>query len=65
MATKVPSTEYVWMTRIVNEHLRYHITSKGGDRSVYYIYENRDGVITKLGKAESPKELEERYVKGA
>ncbi len=37
------------------------ITSKESSRDYYFLYELVDGSFKKLGRARSPKELEEKY----
>ncbi len=41
--------------------LMFIITSKESSRDYYFLYELVDGSFKKLGRARSPKELEEKY----
>lgn len=41
--------------------LRFFITSKETSRDFYFLYEVSGGSVKKLGKARSPKDLEEKY----
>lgn len=54
--------ECVWIS-YYNEakELRFVITSKETSRDYYFLYEIVDGEFNKLGRAKSPKELEEKF----
>ena len=57
-----PKGERAW-TGYYNRkgELLFVLTTKPFDRSWFFLYENRDGTLKKLGKAHSPAELEEKY----
>lgn len=56
---KCPKGERPWVGYYDTKHdLRYLITSKTNDRSYYFLYEVANGVLKRLGKSRSPKELE-------
>lgn len=58
---KYPKGERVWVGYYDNHHeLRFILTSKDS-RDFYFLYELVDGNFRKLGKAQSPTELEERF----
>lgn len=59
---KVPKGEHAWMGYYNKEdELLFLLTSRENDRSWFFLYENRDGELKKLGKARTPTELEEKY----
>lgn len=59
---KIPKGEHAWMGYYNKEdELLFLLTSKENDRSWFFLYENRDGELKKLGKAHTPTELEEKY----
>lgn len=59
---KYPKGERVWMSYWSRENeLLFLLTSKENNRDWYYLYENVDGTLKKLGKARTPPELEEKY----
>ena len=60
---KPPRGERIWTTWYnIDGSAAYVITSKD-TRDYYYIYAvGSDGSLTKLGKARTPPELEEKYV---
>lgn len=59
---KYPRGEQVWVDYYnANHELIYIMTSKESSREYYFLYELVDGVFKKLGKARSPKELEEKF----
>ena len=58
----IPRTERRWVTIRSKEKENYHvITSKNDSRSRYYLYNCQDGMVTKLGSARSPIELEDQW----
>lgn len=60
---KYPKDETVWC-RYNNRSGRtvFFITSKGYDRSAYFLYEvQQDNTCKKLGKSKSPVDLEKKY----
>lgn len=59
---KIPDTERIWMERRTKTGDVYYTTTKGNDRSEYYLYKS-DGInIVKLGKSKSPAELEKLFI---
>jgi hypothetical protein len=62
MDIKIPKGEHAWMGYYNKEdELLFLLTSRENDRSWFFLYENRDGELKKLGKAHTPTELEEKY----
>ena len=59
---KCPKGERLWM-RYYNKKnsLRFFITSKETSRDFYFLYEVSGATVKKLGKARSPRDLEEKY----
>ena len=58
---KISNGERVWTAYLDNSgKIRYLITSKA-TRDYYYLYECTEDGLRKLGRAQSPKELEERF----
>lgn len=56
-----PRNEFVWVQYYNNVgELEYIITSKQL-RDCYYLYEYEDGSFIKLGKAQSPVDLETKF----
>lgn len=59
---KYPKGEKVWVGYYdTKKNLRFILTSKEGNRDFYLLYEFVDGQFKKLGKARSPKELEDKF----
>lgn len=59
---KYPKGERVWVCYYSKTHeLVFILTSKDSSRDFYFLYELINGEFKKLGKARSPKELEEKY----
>lgn len=59
---KCPKGERPWVGYYNTKHdLRYLITSKTNDRSYYFLYEVANGELKKLGKSQSPKDLEKKF----
>ena len=59
---KIPKGEHAWMGYYNKEdELLFLLTSRENDRSWFFLYENLDGELKKLGKAHTPTELEEKY----
>ena len=59
---KIPKGEHAWMGYYNKEdELLFLLTSRENDRSWFFLYENLDGKLKKLGKAHTPTELEEKY----
>ena len=58
---KYPKGEQVWASYYDRDHaLRFLLTSKES-RDFYFLYESKDGIFRKLGKARLPIELEEKF----
>ena len=58
---KLSNGERVWTAYLDKKgQIRYIVTSKMA-RDYYYLYECAENGLNKLGRAQSPKELEERY----
>lgn len=61
MASKIQANEVRWVKYLNDKNeVQYIITSKLS-REVYYLYKVSDGNYEKLGKASSPRDLEEKY----
>lgn len=59
---KCPKGERFWMRYYDKKGaLRFFITSKETSRDFYFLYEVSGASAKKLGKARSPKDLEEKY----
>lgn len=59
---KCPKGERFWMCYYdKKDTLRFFITSKETSRDFYFLYEVSGVSVKKLGKARSPKDLEEKY----
>lgn len=59
---KYPKGETVWVGYYdTQKNLRFIMTSKESNRDFYFLYELVDGQFKKLGKARSPKELEDKF----
>lgn len=59
---KYPRGERIWVGAYNQAHeLKFIITSKETSRDYYFLYELVDGEFCKLGRAKSPKELEEKF----
>lgn len=59
---RYPRGERVWVSFYDKDHeLMFIITSKESSRDFYFLYELVDGSFKKLGRARSPKELEEKH----
>ena len=59
---KYPKGERIWVGYYNKDHeLMFILTSKESSRDYYFLYELNDGVFKKLGKARSPKELEDKF----
>lgn len=59
---KYPKGERVWVGIYNKDHEpMFIITSKESSRDYYFLYELIGGSFKKLGRARSPKELEEKY----
>lgn len=57
----IPKNEKIWVKRITEKDETFYITSKEA-RDYYFIYKYENGKATKLGKAKSPLDLEEKYI---
>ena len=59
---KYPRGERVWRRYFdASGNLRFILTSRENSREYYYLYEYGDGAFKRLGRASSPKDLEEKY----
>lgn len=59
---KCPKGERFWMRYYDKKNsLRFFITSKEISRDFYFLYEVSGASVKKLGRARSPKDLEEKY----
>lgn len=56
-----PRGERVWVGYYTKEHQLMFIMTSKETRDFYYLYELVDNKFKKLGKAHSPKELEEKF----
>ena len=60
---KIPKGEVLWTQYSDGERTTHIITSKA-DRSIYFLYAvSPDKALKKLGKAKTPVELEEKYLR--
>lgn len=59
----IPKTERIWVKRITEKGETYYITSKD-TRDYYFLYKMDGDKAVKLGKAKSPLELEQKYIRG-
>lgn len=60
---RVPNNEILWVTYCVDGTMRWVVTSKQA-RDYYFLYKVGAKVLEKIGRAKSPDELEEKYLKG-
>lgn len=58
----IPSNEQIWVREIDSSGDIYYITAKNS-RDCYYLYKENNGVAVKVGKGETPNELERKYIK--
>lgn len=59
---KYPKGEEVWTRYLgASGKTMFILTSKLGSRDYYYLYELIDGKFKKLGKASSPRVLEDKF----
>lgn len=57
-----PKGEQIWVSYFDTEKkLRFIVTSKENNRDYYFLYEFAGARLSKIGKARSPKELEEKF----
>ena len=63
MVNGIPKTEKIWVKITTDDGNIFYTTSKVNDRVFYYLYKFVDGKAIKLGKAKSPIELDEKYIK--
>ena len=59
----IPKTETIWVAYTSEKGEVYHITAKTNNRAYYYLYKMVDGKAQKLGRARTPTELEEKFLK--
>ena len=59
-----PKGETIWVQYHTKDGtLKYIMTSKTGDRNMYYAYELDGTGFKKLGRGKNPTDLEEKYIK--
>lgn len=59
---KYPKGEVIWVGYYdIQKDLRFVMTSKENNRDFYFLYELVNGQFKKLGRARSPKELENKF----
>lgn len=58
---KCPKGERVWVGYYNAEHELCFILTSKESREFYFLYELVDGEFKKLGKARTPKELEDKF----
>lgn len=56
-----PKGERIWVGYYSRDHELLFIMTSKESRDYYFLYELIDGKFKKLGRAKSPKELEERF----
>lgn len=59
----IPSSEKIWSKTVLLSGQIFFITSKQNDRSVYYLYELRNGKAVRIDKDSNPRIMEERIIK--
>lgn len=59
----VPKGE-ILMTTYWNDGVCHHVITTKGTREYYYLYKNDGGKLAKIAKAQSPVELEQKYLNG-
>lgn len=59
----IPKTETIWVTYTNLKGEVYHTTAKINNRDYYYLYKMVDDKAHKLGRARTPTELEEKFLK--
>lgn len=59
----IPSSEKIWSKIVLLSGQIFFITSKQNDRSVYYLYELRNGKAVRIDKDSNPRIMEERIIK--
>lgn len=57
MKVKIPKSEEDWIYYNSYPNGNFVLTSNK-DRSLYYLYKNEDGILTKVGKNKNPNSLE-------
>lgn len=58
----IPKDERCWVAYYSRDHvLRFLLTSKETSREFYFLYQVDGERLTKLGKARSPRDLEEKF----
>lgn len=58
----VPKNEKVWVSYLSKGSVKYIIVSKILDRSTYYLYEIKNGKLSKVSKNANPLEFEKLIV---
>lgn len=59
----IPSSEKIWSKTVLLSGQTFFITSKSNDRSIYFLYELRDGKAVRIDKDSNPRIMEERTIK--
>lgn len=57
----IPSSQYVVVTILSSNSKTFYITTTAL-QDLYYIYEVKDNIATKLGSSKNPLDLENKYV---
>mgnify|MGYP004574083323 CR=1 FL=1 len=61
MNIKYPKGETVWVSYYNSEHKLLFIMTSKPTRDYYYLYELKEEDFKKLGRAQNPVELEEKF----
>lgn len=59
---RLPPSETLWLTVLSQSGDVFYITSKQ-TRDVYYIYQQHQNGVLRMGKGKSPDELEKKWVR--
>lgn len=57
-----PKGEIVWVSHYDKDGILRYVTTSRPSRECYFLYELVNGKLVKLGKAKSPKVLEDKYI---
>ena len=64
MELKIPKGEVLWTRYSVDGERITHIITSKADRTMYFLYAvSPENALKKLGKAKTPVELEERFLR--
>lgn len=61
MNIKYPKGEIVWVSYYNSEHKLLFVVTSKPIRDYYYLYELKEDGFKKLGRAQNPAELEEKF----